>query len=451
MDDMLYQPMPSIHAKIWRIALPLTLANLAIPLVGMVDAGVMGHQDDPKFLAAVAVGSTIISCLFFVFGFLRMGICGLAAQAYGRGDALALRTAVYQSLLLGSLLCVVALAICPWLIPYAVQWVGATAEVSSLASDYVQWRLAALPFVILQLVSLGCLIGLQHSRAPLWILLASSSINIVLDLLLVVVFPLHIHGVAIASLIADSCGGLLALVLCWRALGQHPAHVAWSQIKSGRALRQLLSLNRDIFIRTLLLLSTFAYFTHLGAQQGATTLAANMLLMNLLLLLAYILDGQAYAVEALAGSALGRGEAREFWSVFHATLGWTLVMTAIISLIYAVMGPYWIGWLTDLESVRLLALAHLGWMVALPWCAAASFFFDGVFIAAALGRAMRNTMLVSVGCFMLLALWAPLHWANHGVWLAMLGFMLARSTTQAWVWYHYKPWRGYLTLSKSGT
>lgn len=413
------------HRRMWALAFPMMLSNLTIPLLGMVDTAVMGHLPSAQYIGGVSIGAMIFSFIFWGFAFLRMGTTGLTAQAFGAGNTDEVRAMLARTLLLAVLLSFVLLLMQWPLKKCALYWVEGSIEVEALAAAYFDIRIWALPAVLLRYVLIGWFLGMQNARAPLYLLVSINALNVILDIVFVVFLGLAVEGVAWATLIAEYAGMGLSLLLAVRVLKSHPGRWCLSDIIDGQALQRMLSVNRDIFLRTLVLIFCFAFFTAKSAEMGDQVLAANTVLMNLLLFMAYGLDGFAHAVEALAGRALGARQYSGFMRYVKVTGQWSLITAALFCMAYFFCGKYIIGLQTDIPSIYVLALEYLPWLIVIPLISVWAFWLDGVFIAATRGSAMRNTMLCSGVLYLLVWFFAqPL--GNHGLWLAMLSYMAIR-------------------------
>ena len=414
------------------IALPMIASNLTIPLLSLVDTAVVGHLEHPWYLGGVALGSSLISLLFLLLGFLRMSTTGLTAQAYGADNKTAIRNSLLQAGLIALLLALVLLLLHPFIMPIVHVYSDAGSEVLEQAGIYFQLRIWSAPAALLNMVLLGWFLGMHNARYPMWLLLWNQSLNIVLDLVFVLGFGWQVAGVAAASVIADYSTLLLGLYLLrrlWRA--QQLGRVNWLQLKQLSGYRRLFALNRDIFIRSLCLQLVFAFIAFRGASLGDTVVAANAVLLSFLMLVSYALDGFAYAAEAMTGKAVGAKDQRDLQLLFAILTQWGLVLGVLFSLLFWLGGPALIALLTSIEAVQSAAAAYLPWLIALPLLSVWSYLLDGIYIGATKARAMRNAMLLSFAGFVLC--YATLHsLGNHALWLALSLFMLLRGLTLAW-------------------
>ena len=417
----------SLNRRIWMLAWPLLLSNLTAPLLGLVDTAVVGHLDHPRYLAAVALGGNVFMFLYFSFNFLRMGTTGFASQA--RGGEKDTRVVLLRALLLSTVLGLGLIALSPLLRESGLWLLGGSDEVQKLAGDYINIRILGAPAALANFALIGFAIGTHNTRVPLKMTVLMHSTNALLDVLLVQVWHLDVRGVAIASATAEYVG--LAGGLFWlRAALRPPARQ--ERLWQPAAMLALMAVNRDIFLRSLALLSTFFFFTAQGARLGDAVLAANAVLITFLLLLSNLLDGFANAAEALVGDAHGRHDRQALRQAIGATGRWTVACAALGLIAFSLGGVPLIHLLTDLPGIRDTAITYLPWMLLLPLTASAGFWLDGIFVGATWGTAMRNTMLLAVGIFFVL--WAlTLGWENHGLWLAMNGFMAGRGILMGWV------------------
>ncbi|MBY6108202.1 MATE family efflux transporter DinF [Ferrimonas balearica] len=427
------------HRRTFMLALPMILSNVTIPLLGLVDTAVIGHLSDAYYLGGVAVGAMIITFLFWILGFLRMATTGLVAQSFGAGDALGQLRVLFQAGVMALGLAALLLLLQAPILSTALTLVGGSSEVQHYAAVYFEVRIWSAPAALLNLVLLGYLLGRQNPRAAMWLLLCTNGVNIALDLLFVVGFGWGVAGAAGASVIADYGALLLALALVWHSLPDELRQRAILAQLSLQGCGRLLALNRDIFIRTLCLQLCMAFVTAQGARLGDAVVAANSVLMNFTLLMAYALDGFAYAAEAEVGRSSG---ARDRDGIRRAVvLGgfWSALTALAFTLVFAGAGEGIIAMLTSIDSVRSTAAEYLPWVVIYPLLAFTCFLFDGVYIGAARGAAMRNSMLCSALGFF--ALWWLVRDAlpgNHALWLAFCGFITLRSLSLSghflWSW-----------------
>ncbi|MDZ7828197.1 MAG: MATE family efflux transporter [Halofilum sp. (in: g-proteobacteria)] len=421
----------SDYRRAWQLAWPIILSNSSIPLVGAVDTAVMGHLPDPAFIGAVALGAGLFSILYWGFGFLRMGTTGFVAQALGSDDGAEARAALHRALLIA---CVLAAGL--WILQWpiatvAFAFIEGSEQVEALTRTYFDWRIWSAPAVLANYAILGTLIGLQRTGFVLIIQLVLNGTNVALDLLFVPVLGMGVEGVALASVIAEYSAVAVGLLMVRQRLRTLPGIERTVHLREPGALRALFAVNGNIFVRTLCLVASLFYFTVVGTRLGETVVAANAILLQLQYFLAYGLDGFAHAAEGLAGSAWGARRADRFRAAIQSTTVCALVVALGYSLVYAVFGTVFIGWMTDIETVRSMAADYLPWMILAPLVSIWSFQLDGIFIGTTRTVEMRNGMLIAtIGYLAAVALLVPL-WHNHGLWLALMLFLGLRALTLA--------------------
>ena len=420
------------NRRVWRLAGPIILANLSVPLLGVVDTAVVGHLGDPVFIGAVAVGTLIFNFLYWSFGFLRMSTTGLTAQAWGAGNTDEVNGVVVRALMLAAVIGLLILVLQWTILWLALSFLGASPRVEHLAAIYFDIRVWAAPATLAGYAILGWLFGLQRAGAALLLQVSINGLNIVLDLVFVFGFGWGVAGVALATVVSQYFGLGLGLWMLARARrGGDAGRWRFSPRREAARLRGMLKVNGNIFVRTLGLIFCFAWFTAESAKMGDVVLAANAVLLNFQTFMAYGLDGFAHAAEALVGGAIGAGRRDALRATVRTTTGWALVVAVGFSLVFGLFGNQIVALITDIETVRATCRTYLPWVVALPLVSVWSFQLDGIFIGAIRSAEMRNAMLVSVAVFLAAeAVLAPL-WGNHGLWAALVVLMLARALTLA--------------------
>lgn len=414
------------HARVLAVTGPIVLSNLSTPLLGLVDTGIMGQLGDAKYISGVALGSLIFTFLFWAFGFLRMGTTGLVAQAFGAGDGDELRAALGRALLIAGILG----ALC-WLLQsplklFSFQLIQGEADAKLLAQNYFDIRIWSAPFTLANYALIGWLLGQQRSGLALLLQVYLNGMNVGLDALFVLHWGWGVEGVALGTVLAETSAAFVGLGIALFVLrdieGRWQGHLIIARDK----VWQTLSVNRDIMIRTLLLMSAFAFFTLEGARQGNELLAANAILMQLVATSAYFLDGFAFAAEAFIGEAFGSRDRRRFDLAVRLSTFWALATSVLVSALFWFQGANFIGMMTINEDVHTLAMHYLGWAAMLPvlsvWC----YQLDGIFIGAVRTVEMRNTAAVSLVLFFV-SFWFLTPYGNHGLWAALALFNVGRA------------------------
>jgi MATE family multidrug resistance protein len=414
---------------VWVLAFPIILSNLSTPLLGAVDTAVIGQIPDPAYLGGIAIGAQIFSIIYWGFGFLRMGTTGFTAQAYGAGDADGLRATLARAMILAVIIGAVLLVLQVPLMALALWAFDPGAKVAALTDSYLHIRIWSAPAALANYAILGWFIGVHNTRAALGLQIWMNGINIVLDLVFVIGLGWDVSGVALATVLAEYSAVALGLLLIARALAAAGGQWRRERILDPQRLRQMLAVNRDIFIRTLCLTGAFAFFTAQGSRLGVTVLAGNAVLMNFQTFMAYGLDGFAHATEALAGAAIGARRKEALRQAVKTSSIWAAMVAAGISVIYWLAGDAIVALLTVSPEVRAHAAEYMMWAVVSPLISVWSFQLDGIFIGATRAADMRNGMIISLVAYLAAAFVLVPLMGNHGLWLSLMVLMVARAVT----------------------
>ncbi len=435
--------MPSAEGRlpgdrdVWRIAAPMILSNISVPLLGMVDTGVVGHLEDSVYLAAVAIGGTIFGFLYTGVNFLRMGTTGIAAQRFGANDIDGLRTSLGQALIVAQLIAFTLIALQAPIGALAMRLIGADAATSSWALEYFSTRIWSAPGTLANYALIGWFLGLQNARIPLFIFLTINTTNIVLDLVFVVGLGMKVGGVALASVIAEYTGLLVGGSFALGILRAQGGHWRPERLTNLAEYKAFFAVNANLFVRTMALIFAFGFITAIGARLGSLVLAANAVLMNLQHLTSFALDGFAHAAEAMVGKAVGQRRKDALQRAVQVSLKWSLIFSVVFTLLYVLFGGVLIRVLTDLPDVRDTAMRYLPWLIISPLVSVWSFLYDGVFVGATRAREMRDMMLVSTFLVFLPSWYVLQPLGNHGLWMAFTIFMASRGITM-YVYYRRK-------------
>ena len=420
------------HTRLWRLSGPLIISNLSIALLGIVDTAVVGHLSQPYFLGAVAVAAVIFDFIYWGMGFLRMGTTGIVAQAFGKNDAQGIRLGLVRAMILAQLIALLIICFKEFILDSGLFLVGGSAEVKQYAEVYFRHAVYGAPAVLGSLALLGCLLGLQNARATLYHAVIVNTLNIILDLVLVFGLDMGVRGVAIASVIAQYCGFFLAFYLLLSELRKIPGSWQLNSLFEFSAIKRMLFLNQNIFIRTVCLILVFGFFARQGAAQGDVILAANAVLLNFQAITSLGLDGFANAAEALVGKAIGGRDRRSFKEAIHTAFYWSIAVSTCFSISYWLAGEQIIQLMTSLPEVRKTASEYLPWLILSPLVSVWCFVLDGIFIGAVKGSEMRNSMIFSTFLAFLPCWYFLQPYENHGLWLAMMLFFIARGISLAW-------------------
>lgn len=419
------------HRRILNIAVPVVLANITVPILGLVDTGVVGQMGEAAPIGAVGIGAVILTALYWVFGFLRMGTTGFAAQARGAGDAEETAAILIRALGIAALGGLAIISLQSPLFRLGFWMSPASPEVEVLARSYMSIRVWSAPFLIATYAITGWLIAAERTRDVLVIQLLMNGTNIGLDLLFVLGLGWGVQGVAIATFIAEISGCTLGLWYCRRAFDTAP----WrdrARLLDPAKLTRFASVNVDILIRSLFLQSVFMSFLFFGAAYGDVRLAANHILVQFLSVTAFAMDGFAFAAESLVGQAMGAKNRAAFRRAAVMVSKWCLGTGVVLAVIFVVFGGTIIDLMTTAPDVRIAARDFLIYMALTPLLSSAPFMLDGIFIGATRTRDMRNMMALSAAIYFAAALTLMPLMGNHGLWLALVLSFVARGATLGW-------------------
>ncbi|WP_370858833.1 MATE family efflux transporter [Phocaeicola coprocola] len=417
--------------RILHIAIPSIISNITVPLLGLIDVTIVGHLGSASYIGAIAVGGMLFNMIYWIFGFLRMGTSGLTAQAYGAHDLKEVTRILLRSTGI-SLMLALALLILQYPIRLiAFELIDTSAEVQQLATLYFHICIWGAPATLGLYSFSGWFIGMQNSRFPMFIAITQNIVNIVASLLFVFVFGMKVEGVALGTLIAQYAGLFMAYLLWLRYYRPLRKYISRKQLFTHDAMKRLFQVNRDIFLRTLCLVAVTVFFTSTGAAFGDVVLAVNTLLMQLFTLFSYIMDGFAYAGEALTGKYIGAGNRQELRRTIRHLFGWGIALSLAFTLLYGIGGKEFLGLLTNEQSVISASGDYFYWVLAIPLAGFAAFLLDGICIGATSTHIMLKAMVVASGSFFLIyySLHNVLH--NHALWLGFIVYLALRGIMQA--------------------
>jgi len=418
----------SINKQILSLAIPNILTNLSVPLLSSVDTAVVGHLDKVYYLGAIAVGSMIFNFIYWGFGFLRMGTTGLTSQAFGQNDVKEISLNLFRPLTVAILSGLILVLLQYFIAELAFYIVDASAEVEKFAKEYFYIRIYAAPATLAIYVFHGWFLGLQNARYPMIILVTINILNVIFNLLFIYQFGMKSDGVALGTVIAQYSGLLISLLLFTNSYKKYLKHFVLVNLLEFSKLKTFFKVNTDIFIRTLALVFVFSFFTAESATYGDDILAANTILMQLWIILAYAVDGFAFAAESLVGKFIGAKDKTNLVKSIKLIFAWGIGLGLFFTLLYSFGGNWLITIYTNNETVIDLALSFLFWAVISQLINSVSFIWDGIYIGATATTAMRNMMLLGT-----LLVFIPTYFilkdslGNNALWFALILFMTSRA------------------------
>uniref|UniRef100_UPI003FF112CB MATE family efflux transporter n=1 Tax=Parabacteroides distasonis TaxID=823 RepID=UPI003FF112CB len=426
-----------MNRKILQLAIPSIVSNITVPLLGLVDVAIVGHLGSASYIGAIAVGGMLFNMIYWIFGFLRMGTSGMTAQAYGKRDLTEVVRTLLRAVGVGLLISLGLWILQSPILRGAFVLIDATEEVKRWASLYFNICIWGAPAVLGLYGFAGWFVGMQNSRFPMFIAITQNIVNIAASLCFVFVLGMKVEGVALGTLIAQYAGLFMAFALWLKYYGRLKAYIDWDGLWGGEAMRRFFSVNSDIFFRTLCLVAVTTFFTSTGARQGDVILAVNTLLMQLFTLFSYIMDGFAYAGEALAGRFIGAKNDVGLRRCIRLLFLWGIGLSLSFTILYAFLGRDFLGLLTNDTSVIEASGDYFYWVLAIPLCGFSAFLWDGIFIGATATRQMLCSMLVASATFFIIYYLFYQSMGNHALWMAFLGYLSLRGGMQ-WILWRYR-------------
>ena len=430
--------MKSIDREILHIALPSIVSNITVPLLGLVDVAITGHLGSAAYIGAIALGGMLFNVVYWIFGFLRMGTSGLTAQALGAGKREETIEWLLRSQTIGLGIAVALLLLQVPIRELALLVMQPTEEVRAFTVTYYNICIWGAPATLGLFGLNGWFIGMQNSRVPMVIAISQNVVNILASLCFVFGLGMKVEGVALGTLIAQWCGFLMGVFLCLRYVD-----MSLCRVFKGRTVKSLFDrlsmlrffeVNRDIFFRTICIVSVMLFFTSAGSWQGEVILAVNTLLMQLYLLVSYVMDGFANAGEALSGKYYGAGDRSSLRLTVRRLFVWAMMMATGFTVVYVLGGRPFLGLLTDEPSVVEASADYVWWAYLIPFVSMGAFMWDGIFIGLTASRQMLQSMFAAAVTFFVLYYLLHPSLGNHGLWAAFLAFLLVRGGVQTWLY-----------------
>lgn len=423
-----------MNKEILRLAIPNILSNISIPLLSTVDTALMGRMS-ALHVGAVGISAMIFNFIYWNFGFLRMGTTGITAQAFGRKDDVGSILTLGRALLIAFLLGVMVLVFQTPLANASFYLMNIAGDQYALVSEYFFIRIWAAPATLALYALLGWFFGMQNAIYPLILTLFINIVNIAFSFLFIVHYGMEVDGVAWGTVIAQYAGVSLALGLFLYRYTYLIPHFKVQLALQWNALTQFLAINRDIFIRTVCLTFVFGFFYSKSAEAGATILAVNVILQQFISWMSYGVDGFAYASESLVGKYAGAADPIKKQQSIRLSFVWGMILAILYSLVFFFFGENLLRIFTDQDDLIVASIPYLFWVIILPIFGTPCYIWDGIFIGLTASKAMRNSMLMSLGIFLIAFYFANQSMGNHGLWLALLVFLVARGVIQwAYFW-----------------
>ena len=418
-----------MNREILKIALPAIVANITVPLLGLVDTAIAGHLGDKMFIGAVAVGAMMFNLVYWNFGFLRMSTSGMTAQTYGSGDFKESAKLLGESTALAALVSAIIITL-QWPIRLLLLWIiGPSAEVNSLAITFFNICIWGVPPVLVMMALKGWLLGMQDSRGAMWISIMTNVFNIAASIICVYLLKMGFVGIAVGTLAGEWLGLLFAALTVQRKFPRLNGLLDWRRVWRFKGTGRYFRVSRDIFVRSFLLMTVNLAFVSIGARSGDLILAVNALILQLFTLYSHFMDGIAFAGEAVVGKYYGMGDMARMRRCVRLLFLWGLGVAAVFTLVYS-FPRFAFGLLTDQQSVIQAAMDYRLWCALIPAAGMAAFVWDGIFISLTRSGGMLLSAFIAWSLFFIIYWITPAHWGNNRLWIAYLSFLALRGTIQ---------------------
>ena len=413
---------------ILKLSIPIFFANLAIPLVGIIDTSLMGNLGNLSYLTATSIAANLFSMIFWSFGFLRMGTVGMVSQALGQNNYQEILNIILRNLLFVLMVSVLIFISQFFILNLSLKIFDLSELTKEFYIQYFKIRIYSAPGELTLYIITGLFVGLQKTKISSLAVGFFSILNIVLSVILVTKFDLNIKGVAYGTLFSALVTSVIFLTYTFYYLKKFTTiKINITKLLDFKKIKKIFNINFNIFIRTILLTFSFLWFTYLGTQIGENYVAANAILINLVFLSAFILDAYAFSTEGMVGYSLGKKDLKLFNTIVKNSFILSSLTGLFISIIYFFINQYVINLMSDIEEIRKLSASYVIWLILIPFIASFCYQFDGIFIGTSQTKELRNAMIFSVFCYLLISIILTNYLSNTGVWISLCFFMILRA------------------------
>ena len=418
---------------ILKLSIPIFFANLAIPMVGIIDTTLMGNLGSLSYLSATSVAANLFSMIFWSFGFLRMGTVGMVSQANGKNDHSEILNIIIRNLLFVLTISIILILIQNFILNLSLKIFDLSEATKDLYSQYFRIRVYSAPGELTLYIITGLFIGLQKTKTSSFAVGFFSILNILISVVLVTKFDLNIKGVAYGTFFSALITSIIFLIYTFWYLSKYAKiEIKYTQILNIKKIKDIFNINLNIFIRTILLTFSFLWFTYLGTQIGEDYVAANAILINLVFLSAFILDAYAFSTEGIVGYSLGKKDLTLFKNIVKNSFILSSISGLIISIIFFFTNNFVINFMSDIDEIRKLSSSYVIWLIILPVISSFCYQFDGIFIGASQTKELRNAMIFSVLVYLLISILLIKFLFNTGIWISLCIFMILRAISLFW-------------------
>jgi len=413
---------------ILKLSIPIFFANLAIPLVGIIDTSLMGNLGNLSYLTATSIAANLFSMIFWSFGFLRMGTVGMVSQALGQNNYQEILNIILRNLLFVLMVSVLIFISQFFILNLSLKIFDLSELTKEFYIQYFKIRIYSAPGELTLYIITGLFVGLQKTKISSLAVGFFSILNIVLSVILVTKFDLNIKGVAYGTLFSALVTSVIFLTYTFYYLKKFTTiKINITTLLDFKKIKKIFNINFNIFIRTILLTFSFLWFTYLGNQIGENYVAANAILINLVFLSAFVLDAYAFSTEGMVGYSLGKKDLKLFKTIVKNSFILSSLTGLFISIIYFFINQYVINLMSDIEEIRKLSASYVIWLILIPFIASFCYQFDGIFIGTSQTKELRNAMIFSVFCYLLISIILTNYLSNTGVWISLCFFMILRA------------------------
>lgn len=419
-----------MNRQIFRLAIPNIISNITVPLLGLVDLFIVGHLNSALYIGAIAIGTMIFNLIYWNFSFLRMGTSGFTAQAFGAQDRQNATNVLVRSLVIAFVSSLFILMFQYLILIFAFSVIGLNDSLREYVSDYFNIYIWAAPAVLGMYAFSGWFVGMQDSKTPMYIAIAVNIINIVLSLIFVFAWGMQIRGIACGALIAQLSGLILAIIIALKKYPFIKQYFSISILKKVRDFVPFFNVNADIFLRTLCIIAVTTFFTSQSEKMGNTTLAVNTLILQLFMLFSYMMDGLAYAAEALTGRFIGAGNTKILHTLVKRLFFWGTMFASLFSIVYFLFIDSIFYILTDKTDIIEASKDYQYWAMLIPVASFSAFLWDGIFVGATASKYMRNSMFVAACSFFVLFYVLFPRWGNNALWFSFIFYLSMRGVVQ---------------------
>jgi MATE family multidrug resistance protein len=416
--------------QILLLSIPVFFSNLAIPLTGIIDTGLMGNLGETRFLAATSIATSVMTMIIWSFAFLRMGTVGIVAQLFGKSDYREIAKTLSRNFLIAIIISIVIILLKPIIIGLTKDFFSTSIETQELIKTYISVRVLSVPAEFTIYILVGFYLGIQKTNISSLFIILLSALNIIFSSFFVLSLNLNVFGVALGTLLANYIIAIIFVLFTYNfIIKKFQINPTFQRLIVPSKILKLFFINFDIFIRTVILTFSFLWIAYLGSKLGEDYLAINTILMQFIVLAAFFLDAYAFSTEGVVGFAIGRRNQKSFLLAVKNSIQLSFFTALIISILYLIFFKQIINIITDIDILRFIAYKHAIWIIIIPPVASFCYQLDGIFIGASQTKEMRNAMMVSVASFIVISIYLTKYFGNHGIWLSLLLFTALRSLT----------------------